>query len=414
MRAFIKRIKNRAFPFGSFKSRRFHPFIAFPNGGSALGTPRRYDRLSEEGYLKNVIVYRAISLITRGAASVPWQLYNGVQELSKHPLLDLLHHPNPHQGGSAFIETILAYKLLAGNSYIEMVCGKNGAPFELYPLRPDRVHIIPGNNSLPQGYEYRLHDSARYIAANPLTGASTLLHLKMFHPLNDWHGMSPLEAAACALDQHNAVSAHNLHLLQNGGRPSGALKINSRQANSSSLTLEQRDSLRAELRTAYEGSRNAGRVLVFEGDCEWQEMGLSLKDLDFIDGKLLSAREIAQAYGVPPMLVGVPGDATFSNYREARYHLWEDTIIPLLDYLCDEFNHWLVPRFDPRLTLAFKLDGIPALAPRREMTWKRINEATFLTLNEKRDALGYKPMPGGDILLPSSDIKNKVEEDNAH
>jgi HK97 family phage portal protein len=135
-----------------------------------------------------------------------------------------------------------------------------------------------------------------------------------------------------------------------------------------------------------------------EGDFDWKEMGLSPKDLDFVEGKNISAREIAQAFGVPPMLVGVPGDATFANYREARFHLWEDTIIPLVEYITAELNLWLLPQFSENLRLAYDLDSIPALAPRREAAWAKIASADFLTINEKRQAVGYSPVSDGDRL----------------
>jgi HK97 family phage portal protein len=365
--------------------------------GKPVWTPRRYEALTEEGYKKNVIVYRAVNLIARSAASVPWRLYENGKELIKHPLLDLIHCPNPRQAGAAFIESVLAYLLLSGNSYIEMVTGADQKPHELYPLRPDRVKVIPGRAGLPAAYEYAVNGKTRQLPVNPANGVSNVLHLKMFHPLNDWYGMSPLEAAGCAIDQHNTVSDHNLALLQNGGRPSGALIVNSK-TQTNEMTPDQRQSLRDDLRQLYEGEKNAGRMLILEGDFQWKEMGLSPRDLDFIDGKNLSAREIAQAYGVPPMLVGVPGDATFSNYKEARYHLWEDTILPLLDQLTDEFNLWLCSRFNSQLRLMYNIDAIPALAARREEAWAKFAAANFLTINEKRQALGYMPLPDGDTL----------------
>ncbi|MGL5720401.1 MAG: phage portal protein, partial [Alphaproteobacteria bacterium] len=94
----------------------------------------------------------------------------------------------------------------------------------------------------------------------------------------------------------------------------------------------------------------------------------------------------------------VPGEATFSNYREARFHLWEDTILPLLDMVLDHLNLWLTPKFGKNLRLSYDPDSIPALALRREATWAKVNNADFLTLNEKRHALGYAPLEGGDSL----------------
>jgi HK97 family phage portal protein len=104
------------------------------------------------------------------------------------------------------------------------------------------------------------------------------------------------------------------------------------------------------------------------------------------------------AFGVPPMLVGITGDATFANYKEARFHLWEDTILPLLDFIVSELNLWLTPYFEDNLRIAYDMDAIAALAPRREAVWNKIMQANFLTINEKRQAVGYTPIIGGDNI----------------
>ncbi len=368
----------------------------FVAGGThqPLWTPRQYDTLAEEGYKKNIVVYRCVSLIARGVASVPWQLYRGKTRLEAHPLLRLLQNPNPKQGLSCFMEALTAYLLLAGNVYVEAVI-QDKEPLELYLLRPDRVRVIPGSGGIPIAFEYTLGGRSVHIPVDPFNGRSSILHIKTFNPLHDWYGMSPIEAAAHAIDQHNAVASHNLSLLQNGGRPSGAIQFTSGN-NGEILTEEQRHRLREELKSSLEGAANSGRILIMEGDFEWKEMGLSPRDLDFIEGKYLSAREISQVYGVPPMLVGVPGDATFSNYKEARYHLWEDTILPHLEMVKGELNQWLIPFFGRGLSLDYDADSIPALAPKREALWGKIEKASFLTLNEKRALVGYPPIPHGD------------------
>lgn len=373
------------------------PLIACNTVGRPVWTPKSYERLSEEGYKKNVIVYRAVNLISRGIASVPWRLYTRHTELKEHPLLSLLQAPSPRQAGSCFMESVVSYLLLSGNAYIESVLSNDGRLQELHALRPDRIKLIPNQAGLVVGYDYTVNGRTQHLKAQHFNGADRFLHLKLFNPLNDWYGMSPIEAAAGSIDQHNTVAGHNLALLQNGGRPSGALVVG-QDRQDIPMTEEQRHDLRRSLKDLYEGSKNAGRVLVLEGDFKWQEMGLSPRDLDFTEGKKMSAREISQAYGVPPMLVGVPGDATFSNYREARYHLWEDTILPLLDHIIDEFNTWLAPQFGENLKLGYDIDAIPALAPRREEAWSKFAKASFLTLNEKRQAMGYPPLPNGQTI----------------
>ncbi len=371
------------------------PLFITAGARSPLWTPRQYDTLAEEGYQKNIIVYRCVSLIARGVASVPWRLYKEERRVERHPLLTLLQNPNPKQGLACFMEALTAYLLLAGNVYVEAVIPEK-EPLELYLLRPDRVRIVPGTAGFPDAFDYTLGGRSVRIPVDPLNGRSRVLHIKTFNPLHDWYGMSPIEAAAHAIDQHNAVAGHNLALLQNGARPTGAIQF--RSHNGEILSEEQRYLLNEQINASVGGAQNSGRIMIMEGEFEWKEMGLSPKDLDFIEGKYLSAREISQVYGVPPMLVGVPGDATFSNYKEARYHLWEDTILPHLEVIKGELNQWMIPFFEEGLELKYDIDSIPALAPKRDNLWGKIEKASFLTLNEKRALVGYSPIPNGDRL----------------
>lgn len=363
--------------------------------GEPVWTSQNYSSLSKEGYQKNIVVYRCVNLISRSIASVKLSVYKNDEELEKHPLLDLIKYPNTRQSKSTFLETVVGYLMLSGNSYVNVVCDLAGDPSELYALRPDRVTIIPSKDGLTNTFRYSVNDKVMEFASLEELDESPILHLKLFNPLDDWYGMSPVQAASKSIDQHNAVSSHNLSLLQNGGRPSGCLVAKNAL---SPLTEEQRSQLIAQVRESYQGAMNSGRVMLLEGDFEWKELGLSPKDMDFVAGKKLSAREIAQAYGVPPILVGIEGDATFSNYKEARFHFWEDTVVPMLEYLIGELNMWLAKRYGSEIMIKYDEDSIPALAPKREKIWKKVSEATFLTINEKRQALGYSPIDGLDKI----------------
>ena len=364
-------------------------------------TPRHYDALAAEGYQKNAIAFRCISLVSQNAAAVPWILFEGEgqgrRRVDAHPLLKLLRRPNPVQGGAELFGALFSSYLIAGNSYLEAAGPKDSAPLELWQLRPDRMKIIPGGSGIPAGYRYTVNGSSVDYRADPLTGAADVLHLKSFHPLDDWYGMSPLEAAAFSIDQHNEAAAWNAALLQSSGRPSGALVYKPQHPDAvDALTTEQREALKEEIAQYFSGPANAGRPIVLEGGLDWRDMSLSPKDMDWLAGKDVSAREIALAFHVPPQLVGIEGSLTFANFEQARLALFDDAVLPLLDRTKDALNNWLAPRFGSQLSLDYDTDAVEALAPRRAAIWSRISSANFMTLNEKRRSLGLAPLPQGD------------------
>lgn len=255
-------------------------------------------------------------------------------------------------------------------------------------LRPDRVQVVPGQGGIPKAYRYSIDSRAFDIPVDTITGQSRVLHLKTFHPLDDWYGLSPVEAAAYSIDQHNQCGAWNQALLQNGARPSGALMVKSGEGHNGTLSETQYTRLKSQLDEQFSGAANAGRPLLLEGGLEWREMSLSPKDMDFIGIKHSSARDIALAFGVAPQLLGIPGDNTYANLKEARLALWEQTILPLLTSVTDALNNWLVPMFDRSLVLSLDQDAIPILAEKRDIYWQRISSADFLTADEKRTLLG--------------------------
>ncbi len=385
------------------KASKAGPLLVPFGGGEAKFTPRQYDALADEGYRKNAIVYRCIRLVTQNAAAVPWVLYEGHgrdrHRVDDHALLQLLNRPNPQQGGVEWREALFAFYLIAGNAYVEAAGPKGHAPMELWNLRPDRMRVVPGPQGLPAAYRYSVNGAYHDYRADPLTGQADILHVKSFHPLDDWYGMSPLEAAAFSIDQHNEAGAWNAALLQSSGRPSGALIYKPTQADAlDTLTDVQREALKTEIAQYFSGSKNAGRPLVLEGGLDWRDMALSPKDMDWLAGKDVSAREIALAFHVPPQLVGIDGSLTFANFAQARLALFDDAVLPLLSHARDAFNNWLAPRFGSALQIDFDTDAIEALSPRRAETWARVTAADFMTLNEKRQALGLSPLAGGDNI----------------
>jgi HK97 family phage portal protein len=383
------------------KSSRTARLIALESGGRARWTPRDYAALAREGYTKNAVVHRAVRLVAESIGGLSFVLYEGAAERDAHPLLDLMARPNPRQDGSSFLENIAAHLLLAGNAYVEAVgvAGEGGAPSnvnvrELYALRPDRMKVVPGPDGWPQAYDYTV--AGQTVRFDQSAGQPPILHLSFFHPVDDYYGLSPLEAAAVAVDTHNAAAKWNKALLDNAARPSGALVYSG--ADGLVLADQQFARLKKELEEQYQGTANAGRPLLLEGGLDWKAMSLSPKDMDFMEAKHAAAREIALAFGVPPMLLAIPGDNTYSNYQEASRVFWRQTVLPLAHRIGSALTQWLAPSFRAGLQLAVDTDRIEALSPDRSALWERVTRAPFLTVNEKRAATGYGALEGGDIF----------------
>lgn len=376
------------------KMSRSGPLLSINTLLPARWTPRRYDKLAEAGYQRNVVAYRCIRLIAQSVASIPLMLQDGQgRELLAHPVLRLLAQPNPTMSKMTFIETLISQQLIAGNAYIEAVRGDGGQPpRELWPLRPDRVKIIASSSGLPMAYEYGAGGKTVRWPADPITGHSDILHLKCFHPTDDWYGHGPLEAALLSIDQHNEASQWNQSLLQNAARPSGAL-VYAPKDGPNQLSDTQFARLKQELHEQMEGAGNAGRPLLLEGGLEWRAMSLSPTDMDWKEGRDSVARDIALAFGVPAQLIGLPDAQTYANLREARLSFYEETVLPLAFALRDALSGWLLPMFGEELALVLDLDEVSALALRREALWSKVAEADFLTTAEKRQALGYSPQP---------------------
>ncbi len=362
------------------------PLFAIDGLAWPAWSSRNYSAYAREGMMRNAVAYRCIRMIAEAAASVKLNTCRGLESVEDHPLGDLIRRPSPGVVSSDLFERWYGTLLLSGNVYVNAVAAA-GEVRELHLLRPDRVSIVAGRDGWPAGYEHTIDGRRTVIDGDVVPGVARMLHIKLFHPTDDHYGLSPVEAAANAIDIHNTASLWNKALLDNAARPSGALVYNA----GGHLSPEQFDRLKGELEDSFQGARNAGRPMLLEGGLDWKAMSLSPRDMDFIEAKNAAAREIALAMGVPPMLLGIPGDNTYANYQEANRSFWRQTVLPLADRTARALTAWLGHAWDEPVQLKADLDAIEALQPEREALWRRLEQASFLSDDEKRAAVGYGP-----------------------
>lgn len=366
-------------------------FVALHNALNAGWTSANYGALAREGYMRNPIVHRCVRVIAESAAALPWLLYDGSKEIELHPALDIARRPNGYQSHSEFFEMLFGHLLLSGNAYLEYsAIDDSTGRANIFALRPDRITCKTDESGWPTAYIYQIGVRNRTIAATNDEAVAPILHLKQFNPLDDQLGFAPLQAALMALDTHNAAATWNKALLDNAARPSGALIY--APGDASNLTPEQYEQLKSELEVGYSGAGNAGRPMLLEGGLDWKAMGLSPRDMDFIEAKNSASRDIALAFGVPPMLLGIPGDNTYANYQEAHRAFFRLTVLPLVRRVTDAMSAWFAPLHGDSIRFEVDIDKIESLASEREAFWARLENSTFLTDDEKREAVGYSPI----------------------
>ena len=360
------------------------PVVAWQNMGRVAWSARDTVSLTRSGFTGNPVGFRAVKLIAEASAAVPLVLQDARQRFEVHPVLDLLRRPNPSQGQAELFEAFYGQLLLSGDGYFEAV-GDGGTPSELHVLRSDRMKLVPGPDGWPVAFEYGVGGKSHRFDMTADT--APICHVKAFHPQDDHYGLSPMVAAAQALDVYNAASRWSKGLLDNAARPSGAIVYRGTDG-VSGMGTDQYDRLVDEIESHHMGARNAGRPMLLEGGLDWKPMGFSPSDMEFQKTKEAAAREIAVAFGVPPMLLGIPGEATYANYAEAHRAFYRLTVLPLVARVSAALSVWLSQHMGETLALKPDLDQVPALATERDAQWARISGADFLTAAEKRSLLG--------------------------
>jgi len=361
----------------SGKSQNDRPLIALQLAQRAHWGQRDFDGLANAGFQTNAIAYRCVRLIAESAASVGLSISRDGQALTDDPLQRAFDHTHIETSFAETLERFYGYLQVSGNGYLEAI-KVDDRIVGFRALRPDRVEVKTTARGHKIGYSHK---------------ECGVYHMRLFHPRDDQYGYAPMEAAARAIDMHNEGARWAKALLDNSARPSGAL-IYKGASGSDQLSSDQFDRLKTELEQAHTGADRAGRPMLLEGGLDWKAMSLSPTDMDFLNARREAAREIALAFGVPPMLLGIPGDNTYSNYREANLAFWRMIILPLAKKTASGLQRWLRPYFGPDVRISVDMDAIPALSEERSALWSRLNQASFLTDEERRNLVGLPPREG--------------------
>jgi len=363
--------------------------------GRPIWTPLDYEKLAEEGYEKNPIVTSVIDGIVDRFAALTFFVARGtgkdMEDAGDHPALHLLKRPNPSMSGYEYREAWGKYLLISGNSYVysplrESAGGPQrpaGDPLELWPWRPDKVEIIAGNAAEPvSGYRYD---------KGPDVPEEKISHAKLFNPRDAFYGLSPLHAAAMEVDQHNAASVWNASVLQNRGVIDTWINMKG------GASTDDKDALRLALddyAMPRFGARKPFVTRASEG-IDVHRFGSTAVELDYLEGKKLSAIEICSAYKWPAQLAGIPGSLTYANFEQAEKTGYTQAVIPLAIRFCDAMTRSLIDRGgDGDLYLWFDLSGISCLQQDRTPLYEQAGTgftSGFMDRAQAQEHVGLTP-----------------------
>lgn len=368
------------------------------------------------GYSKNPIVYSCVRLIAQMASATPFLLNGKALEEDKSALAVTLSQPNDAMSLPDLLDGLAVNLTIAGEAFLEGVTIRSQLR-EMAIMRPDMVKVAPAADGSVARYEFD-NGSSRKVFDVPLPNGrgdaafSRVCHMRMFHPTDAWRGHSPMLAAASAIMEHNGVGDYARALLKNAARPSGAL-VYAPKEGSQNLTDDQYSRLKTELEDNYQGAKNAGRPLLLEGGLSWVPMALTPAEMGASENRQNAAREIALALGVPPLLLGMKGDNTFANYREAKIALWYQNVKPLVGKIAARMTRWVQPiHFGSIITPDYQ--NAPISEEERAIAYERMKGADWVKIDEKRAATGLTPLDNGlgDVVLvgaglaPLEDIVN--------
>jgi HK97 family phage portal protein len=382
-----------------------------------------------DGYRKNATVYSIINLITKAASTIPFHIYEKVNDnnykrykamtsgiadpnvmlkaqlLKKHALVELEHtelhklleRPNPAQSYATWISELIAFGKLTGNRYIYGIGPETGENVNKYTelyVMPSQIIEINSGGIMKPIESYTIEYNGTYHIP-----AEQMCHIKDFNPYYDGtgshlYGQSPLKAGLRSMTTNNEATESGVKFLQNQ-TARGIL-----MSDEGDLNEVQAQQLKDKFRKDHQGSKKAGDIIITPKKLSWVNFGLNASDMSLIEQYNASIKDLCNIYNVPVTLLNNTESSTYNNVKEAKKALYQNCVIPELLKIQDELNRWLAPKYGDNICIEYDFSVIPELQEETDKIVDQMSKAWWLTPNEKRAAMSY-----------DSDVDNPILDD---
>ncbi len=344
-----------------------------------------------EQYGKSLYVFACISKIASKTASINWKLNKIInsagdtKEIFTHPALDLIYKPNPFQTKTDFIENLVINLKCTGDAFVFKVRNNSGKIVELWNLRPDMMTILTDPTEFIKGYSFSKSDGT---TVNFRT--EDIIHIKYPDPLNQYFGMSPIQAAQKRIQTEEYATEWQRDFFLNSARPDALIKNPQ-----TTLTPDQKIDIREGWNKLYKGRGNSSKVAILEGGLDYQLISLSQKEMDYIESLKFTRDDVLVAFHTPKPIVSITDDVNRANAETAMFIFLSETIEPEIRRIVENFNEQLCyEEFGDEFYYDFD-DPTPA---NRELELKEYSEGiqnNYLLINEVRSKEGKPPVRGG-------------------
>jgi len=346
-----------------------------------------------DGLKANPYVFRAIDIIGSTLSSIPLTVEDDADNVVEtHPWQMILRNPNPTSTQSKFIRDYAASYKLNGNAYIERMAGVFEVK-ELWIIPPDHIQYDASNDIYHPVKQWKINTGMGTKAVS----IEDICHVHTAISSDPVLGTSPLSTIALSISQQTSARQWNNSMMDNGCKP--PLTINIKE----SLTEEEYNRFKGRFQASMAGVANAGRILVLDGGKTSSPMGMTAIDMDYVQGMTLSGKEIALGMGMPSEMLGDSSNKTYSNYQEATTSFISHTIEPMMVDLVSALTQLLrTSDKDGKYHVSYDKGIMDALKGDKSGQIAALTGAYFLTINERRAALGYpilKDVPEADMIL---------------
>ncbi len=398
--------------------KKFHTNNAFFHSGIFHGDSHHLDITPQKAlFYYNVAapVATAIDLVNDEFKNLDLAVNTDGTITTDDEIIQFLQTPNDDMVLEDFLEVLGIFFLVTNEVYIVANGPVNQKPTELVLVSPGDVEVrksrqdgfveeisVQSSMGTQQGgFASRVVFKRNELQFRFFDDSQTheIWQIKGFNSHLTGRGRSKLNSISDEIEQYIQMSVHNLKLLKNGMRPSGALTTKSEDGK---LTDDQFTRLKEQLAQFYSGAENAGNVMILDG-LEFTSLMVNARDMDFQNLKKNVTATIFNRYKVPLPLVTLE-KMTLANMDSAKLNLYDNAVLPFAFRMFSELTAFLGPRFSMAedAKLVPFLDNITALRLRNMETLKKRKELGVLTINEIREEIAQDPIPkGGDsVLIP--------------